>query len=151
MDFIIGLPRTSKQHDSIMVVVEKLTKATHFIPLNTTHKVTDVADIFMREVAQLHGISKTIVSDRDPKFTSNFWKGLFKGFRTNLKFSTTYHPESDGKIERVNRVIEDILRMYVMEKPSKWEYYLHLVEFAYNNGYQTSLKMSPFEALYGKK
>jgi hypothetical protein len=91
------------------------------------------------------------VSDRDPKFTSNFWKGLFKGFKMNLNFSTSYHPEYDGQIERVNRVIEDILRMYVMDKPSRWEDYLHLVEFAYNNGYHTSLKMSPFKALYGRK
>jgi hypothetical protein len=151
MDFITGLPRTSKQHDSIMVVVDKLTKAAHFIPLKTTHRAADVADIFLKEVACLHGIPKTIVSDRDPKFTSNFWKGLFKGFGTNLNFSTTYHPESDGQTERVNRVIEDILRMYVMDKPSRWEDYLHLVEFAYNNGYHTSLKMSPFEALYGRK
>jgi hypothetical protein len=147
MDFITGLSITGKLHDSIMVVVDKLTKDAHFIPLKTTHKATDVADIFMKEVARLHEISKTIVSDRDPKFTSNFWKG----FRTNLNFSTAYHPESDGQTERVNRVIEDILRMYVMEKPSKWEDYRHLVEFAYNNGYQASLKMSPFEALYGRK
>jgi hypothetical protein len=76
---------------------------------------------------------------------------LFKGFRTNLNFSIAYHPESDGKTERVNRVIEYMLRMYVMDKPSKWEDYLHLVEFAYNNGYQASLKMSPFEALYGRR
>jgi hypothetical protein len=96
MDFIIGLPRTSKQHDSIMVVVDKLTKVAHFIPLKNTHKATYVADIFLKEVARLHGIPKTILSDRDPKFTLNFWKGLFKGFRTNLNFSTTYHPESDG-------------------------------------------------------
>ena len=94
--------------------------------------------------------SKMIVSNRDPKFTLNFWKGLFKGFRTNLNFSTAYHPESDGQTERVNRVIEDILRMYVMDKPSRWEDYLHLVEFTYNNGYHTSLKMNPFEALYGR-
>jgi hypothetical protein len=151
MDFITGFPRTDKQHDSIMVVVNKLTKASHFILLKTTHKATEVADIFMKEVARLHEIPKTIVSDRDPKFTSNFWKGLFKGFRTNLNFSTTYHPKSDGQIEWVNQVIEDILRMYVMEKPSKWEDYLHLVEFSYNDGYQASLKMSPFEALYGRK
>jgi hypothetical protein len=69
------------------------------------------------------------VSNRDPNFTSIFWKGLFKGFGTNLNFSTSSHPESDGQIERVNQVIEDMLRMYVMDKPSKWEYYLHLVEF----------------------
>jgi hypothetical protein len=98
----------------------------------------------------LHIIPKTIVSNKDPKFTSNFWKGLFEGFGTNLNFSTTYHPESDGQTKRVNRVIEDILRMYVMDKPSRWEDYLLLVEFTYNNGYHASLKMSPFEALYGR-
>jgi hypothetical protein len=151
MDFITELPRTNKQHDSIMVVVDNLTKDAHFIPLKTTHKEADVANIFLKEVACLHGIPKTIVSDRDSKFTSNFWKGLFKGFRMNLNFSTLYHPESDGQTERVNRVIEDILRMYVMDKPSRWEDYLYLVEFAYNNGYHASLKMSPFEALYGRK
>ena len=91
------------------------------------------------------------MSDKDPKFTSNVLKRLFKGFGTNLNFSTTYHPETDGQTKRVNQVIEDMLRMYVMDKPSKWEDYLHLVEFSYNNGYQTSLKMSPFEALYGRK
>jgi hypothetical protein len=96
MDFITRLPRTRKKHDSIMVVVDKLTKDAHFSPLKTTHTVADVVDIFLKEVARLHGITKTIVSDRDPKFTSNFWKGLFKGFRMNLNFSTTYHPESDG-------------------------------------------------------
>jgi hypothetical protein len=151
MDFITGLPRIGKMHDSITVVVKKLTKATHFIPLKTTHKETDVVDIFMKEVARLHKIPKTIVFDRDPKFTSNFWKGLFKGFRMNWNFSIDYHLESDGQTERVNRVIEDILRMYVMDKPSKWKDYLHLVEFTYNNGYQASLKMSPFEALYDRK
>jgi hypothetical protein len=97
MDLIRGLPRTCKMHDSIMVVVDKLTKSTHFIPLKTTHKATVVAQIFMKEVEQLHRIPKTIVSDRDPKFTSNLWKGLFKGFRTNINFSTTYHPNSDGQ------------------------------------------------------
>jgi hypothetical protein len=111
MDFITGLPRKRKQHDAIMVVVDKLTKVAHFIPLKTTHKSTNVVDIYMMEVAQLHGIPNTIVSDRDPKFTSKFWRGLFKGFRTNLNFSTTYHPESDGQTERVNQVIEDMLMM----------------------------------------
>jgi hypothetical protein len=151
IDFITGFPRTSKQHDTIIVVVDKLTKAAHFIPMKTTHKATNVVDIYMREVARLHGVPKTIVSDRDPKFTSKFWKGLFKGFRTNLNFNIAYHLESDGQTERVNQVIEDMLRMYVTDKPSKWEYYLHLVEFAYKNGYQASLKMSLFEALYGRK
>jgi hypothetical protein len=87
------------------------------------------------------------VSNRD----QNFWKGLFNGFGTNLNFSTSYHPKSDGQTERVNQVIEDMLRMYVIDKPSKWEDYLHLIKFYYNNGYQASLKMSPFKALYGRK
>jgi hypothetical protein len=81
----------------------------------------------------------------------NFWKGFFKGFRTNLNIITTHHLESHGKTERTNKIIEDMLRMYVMDQPSKWEDYIHLVEFAYNNGYHASLKTSPFEALYGRK
>jgi hypothetical protein len=111
---------------------------------------TNIAEIYMREISRLHGVPKEIVSDRDPKFTSNFWKGLFRGFGTNLNFSTIYHRDSYGKTKRINLIIEDILRMYVMDKPSKWEDYIHLVEFAYNNGYQESLKMSLFEELYGK-
>jgi hypothetical protein len=116
IDFITKLPRIVKQHDSIMVVVDKLTKAAHFIPIKLTHKATNIEDIYMREIAKLHGVPRTIVLNRDPKFTSNFWMGLFKGFGTNLNFSTTYHPESDGKTERLNQVIEDMLMMYVMDK-----------------------------------
>jgi hypothetical protein len=97
MDFIIGLPRSNKQHDSIMVVVDKLMKVAHFIPLKTTHKAYNVADIYIMEEAHFHGIPKTIVSNRDPKFTSNFGRGLFKGFGTNLNFNMTYHPEFDGQ------------------------------------------------------
>jgi hypothetical protein len=151
MDFITKLPKKTKQHDSIMVVVDKLTKAAHFIPVKLTHNETKIVDIYMKEIARLHGVPKTIVPDRDPKFTSKFWKQLLKGFGRNLYFSTTYHPESDGKIERVNQVKEDMLRKYVMEKMTQWEKYLLVVEFAYKNGYQTSLKMSPFETLYGRK
>jgi hypothetical protein len=121
MDFITGLPKIGKLHDSIMVAVDKITKTTHFIPLKTTHKEAYFVHIFMKEVAQLHGIPKMIVSDTDPKFTSNFWEGLFEGFGTNLNFSTAYHSESDGQTERVDRVIEDMLRMHVMDKPSKWD------------------------------
>jgi hypothetical protein len=80
-----------------MVVMDKLTKATHFIPIKTTHKVASIADIYMKEVSRLHGVPKTIVSNRDPKFTSKFWKGLFKGFGINLNLNIVYHPESDGK------------------------------------------------------
>ena len=123
MDFIIRFPMTWRQHDSIMVVVDKLTKVAHFIPVKSTHKTDDIANIFMKEIFKLHGLLKAIVSDRDVKFTSNFWKGLC----TNLNFSTAYHPRTDGQKERVNQVLEDILRMYAMDKPTKWEDYLHLV------------------------
>jgi hypothetical protein len=116
VDFITKLPRRVKQHDSIMVAVDKLTKASHFILVNIAHKETNIVDIYVKEFGRLDGVSKAIVSDRDPKFTSIFWKGLFKGFGTNLNLSTTYHPESDGKTERTNMIIEDILRMYVMDQ-----------------------------------
>ena len=121
MDFITGLPMNWRQHDSIMVVVDKLTKAAHFIPMKYTHKTNDITKIFMRDIFKLHGFPKAIVSDRDVKFTSNFWKGLFEYLGTNLNFSTAYHPQIDGKIERVNQVLEDMLRIYVMDKPTKWE------------------------------
>ena len=112
---------TWRQHDSIMLVVDKLTKATHFILVKSTHKTDDIAKSFMKEIFKLHGLSKAIVSDRDFKFTSNFWKELFANLGTKLNFSTAYHPQTDGHTERVNQVLEDMLRMYVMDKPTKWE------------------------------
>ena len=92
MDFIIGLPMSWRQHDSIMVVVDKLTKAAHFIPVKSMRKTDDIAKIFMKDIFKLHGFPKAIVSDGDVKFTSNFWKGLFADLCTKLKFSTAYHP-----------------------------------------------------------
>ena len=151
MDFITGLLMTWRQHDSIMVVVDKLTKETHFILVKSTHKNDDIAKIFMKEIFKLHGFPKAIVFDEDVKFTSNFWKGLFADLGINMNFSTAYHPHIVGQIERVNQVLEDMNHMYVLEKPTKWEYYLHLVEFSYNNGHQASLGMSPYEALYGRR
>jgi hypothetical protein len=151
MDFIIGLPKSSKQNDAIMVVVEKLSKYAHFIPVKSTCKEIDISNIFMKEIFRLHGMPREIVSDRDTKFTSSFWKSLMVGFETKLLFSAAYHPQTDGQTERVNQILEDMLRMHVMHQPKKWEDYLPLVEFAYNNGYQESLKMSPFESLYGRK
>ena len=134
-----------------MVVVDRLSKSAHFIPVQSTYKTIQIADIFMKEIFRLDGIPKTVISDRDVKFTSTFWKTLFLGLGTKIHFSTAYHPQTDGKTERVNHVLEEMLCMYVMQQPTKWEDYLHLVEFSYNNGYQDSLKMSPFEALYGRQ
>jgi hypothetical protein len=103
IDFITKFPKTDRKHDSIMVVVDKLTKAYHFVPIKTTHTTTNIVEIYMKEISRLHGIPRTIVSERDTKFTSNFWKGLFKGFGTNMNFGTSYHPQSDGNKERVSR------------------------------------------------
>jgi hypothetical protein len=134
-----------------MVVIDKLNKSAHFIPIKSTFKAINIAEIFMKEIFRLHGIPKMVILDRDVKLTSSFWKELFAGLNTNMNFSTSYHPQMDGKIERTNQIIEDMLRMYVRKKPKKWEDYIHLVEFAYNNGYQTSAKLIPFEVLYDKK
>ena len=117
IDLIIGLHRTKYQHDSVMVVVDTLKKAAHFIPVKSTFGTTQVADVFLKEVVRLHGIPKMIVSDRDAKFTAAFWKGLFGGMGTKLNFSTAYHPQTDGQTERTNQILEDMLRTYVMDRP----------------------------------
>ena len=109
------LPNTWSQHGVIMVVLDKLTKSTHFILVKTIHKENEITYIYVKEVARFHGIPKSIVSDRDSKFTSHFWKGLFKGFGTYLNMSTSHHPQTGGQIERVSQVIEDMLRMHIME------------------------------------
>ena len=132
-------------------MVDKLSKAAHFIPIKTTYKAANIADIFLKKIFRLHGISKVIISDRDPKFTGNFWRYLFKGLNTKLNFSIAYDLQMDGHIERVNQVLEYMLRMYVEDYPTNWEDYLHLVDFSYNNHYQASTKLSPFKILYGRK
>ena len=135
----------------MMIVVYKLSRETHVIPVKKNHKFANIVDIFMKELFRLHRISKVIIFYRDPKFTGNFWKSLFKGLDSKLNFSTTYHLQTDGQTKIVNQVLEYMLRMYVRDYPKKWEDYLHLVEFAYNNHYQASAKLSPFEILYGRK
>ena len=99
---------------------------------------------------RLYGVPKKTISDRDVKFTSRFRKDLFAGLGIKLDFNTTYHPQTDGKIKRVNKIFKDMLRMYLMDQHKKSKEYLPLVEFSYNNGYKESLNMSPFEALYGR-
>ena len=104
-----------------MVVADKISKEAHFILVKTTYKGTDIVDIFMKEIFHLHGIPKMIISDRDPKFTGNLWKSLFKGLGTKLNFSSSYHPQTDGQIERVNIFLEDMLRIHVRDHPNKRE------------------------------
>ena len=151
MDFITCLLKSTKQNDSIFVVIDKLSKQAHFIHVKSTYKAVNIVDIFLKEIFRLHGTPKAIISDQDVKFIGNFWRSLFSGLETQLNFSTAYHPQTNNKIDRVNQIVEDKLQMYVMNNPTKWEDYLHLVEFSHNNGYQTSTKMSPFEVLYVRK
>ena len=134
-----------------MVIVEKISKSSHFKPVKSTYKAVNIVVIFMKEIFRLHGVLKVIVLNRDAKFTGNFWKSLFKCLGIQLNFNTAYHPQTYGKTERVNQVLEDMLRMYVVENPGKWEDYLDLVEFAYNNHFQVCAGMSPFEILSGRK
>ena len=149
MDFITDFLRTFRQHDSIMVVVEILTKVAHFIPVKPTYLASDVAQVFIRDVVILHVFMKNIVSDRDAKFTSKFWKYLFVVLGVNMAFITTYRLQTNGQTEKVNEILEDVLRMYLVHQQRRWAEYLQLVEFTYNNIYQESLRMSLFEALYG--
>ena len=100
LDFITGLPRNQNQNYYIMVVVDNLSKEAHFIHVKTTYKVANIADIFLKQIFRLHGVPKVIISDRDPKFTRNFWKFLFKGLNTTLNFSTSFPPQTDGQTER---------------------------------------------------
>ena len=150
MDFIDGLPRSKKGNTIIWVIVDRLTKVAHFIPVKTERNAPKLAQIFMKEVVRLHGIPKTIVSDRDTIFTSRFWKSFQEAMGSELCLSTAYHPQSDGQTEVVNKVLEDLLRACTLDFGGNWEDHLHLAEFTYNNSYQSTIGMAPFEALYGK-
>nr|AAM08795.1 Putative retroelement [Oryza sativa Japonica Group]AAP52970.1 retrotransposon protein, putative, Ty3-gypsy subclass [Oryza sativa Japonica Group] len=151
MDFITGLPRTSSGHDSIWVVVDRLTKVAHFIPVHTTYTGKRLAELYLARIMCLHGVPKKIVSDRGSQFTSKFWQKLQEEMGTRLNFSTAYHPQTDGQTERVNQILEDMLRACALDFGGAWDKSLPYAEFSYNNSYQASLQMAPFEALYGRK
>jgi len=151
MDFIVGLPKTQRGHDSIWVVVDYLTKVAHFIPVRTTYPGAKLAELYISRIVCLHGVPKRIISDRGSQFTSRFWEQLHDSLDTKLQFSTAYHPQTDGQTERTNQVLEDMLRACAIQYGSGWDKMLPYAEFSYNNSYQASLKQSPFEALYGRK
>jgi hypothetical protein len=151
MDFIVGLPRTSKGFDSIWVIIDRLTKIAHFLPVKVKYTVATYAELYIACILSLHGVPKTILSDRGPQFVSKFWEELHKSLGTKLLHSSAYHPQTSGQTERVNQILEDMLRACVLEFPQKWDDCLPLEEFSYNNSYQESIKMAPFEALYGRQ
>ncbi|KAL4021165.1 hypothetical protein IC575_019956 [Cucumis melo] len=150
MDVITGLPRTLRGFTVIWVVVDRLTKSAHFVPGKSTYTASKWAQLYMSEIVRLHGVPVSIVSNRDARFTSKFWKGLQTAMGTRLDFSTAFHPQTDGQTERLNQVLEDMLRACALEFPGSWDSHLHLMEFAYNNSFQATIGMTPFEALYGK-
>ncbi|WVZ52439.1 hypothetical protein U9M48_003494, partial [Paspalum notatum var. saurae] len=149
MDFIVGLPRTPKGNDSIWVIVDRLTKSAHFIPMKATHHTPKLAELYIQNVLRLHGVPISIITDRGPQFTAKFWKSLHEALSTKLDYSTAYHPQTNGQTEQVNQLLEDLLRACVLTYGSNWEDSLPYAEFSYNNSYQASIEMSPFQALYG--
>ncbi|XP_040988927.1 uncharacterized protein LOC121236542 [Juglans microcarpa x Juglans regia] len=151
MDFVIGLPRTSKGNNSIWVVIDRLTKSAHFLAIKNTNPMEKLTRLFVAEIVRLHGVPRTIVSDRVTRFTSRFWQSLQDTLGTKLKFSSVYHPHTDGQTERTIQTLEDMLRACVLQEKDEWEKLLPLIEFAYNNSFQATIQMAPYEALYGRK
>jgi hypothetical protein len=147
MDFVEGLPK-SHGKDVILVVVDRLTKYAHFLPMSHPYSVHTVAQLFIDNIFKLHGMPAVIVSDRDRIFTSKMWHEVFAALKVDLRFSTAYHPETDGQTERVNQSLEQYLRSMAFLEPQKWSEWLPLAEWWYNSAYHTAIKTSPFQALY---
>ena len=144
MDFITGLPKTNHDHNSVWVVVDRLTKLVNFILTRKDVKTPKLARLFIEHLYRLYGMPVDIVSNRDRKFDSHFWREVFKKLDTTLSMSTAY-----GQTERVNQVLEDMLQAYVTKKQSNWEEYLPHLEFAYNSSKHLATGFSPFMLMYG--
>ncbi|GJV46125.1 putative reverse transcriptase domain-containing protein [Tanacetum coccineum] len=151
MDFVTKLPKTSSGHDTIWVIVDRLTKSAHFIPTRATDSMETLTRLYIKEIVSRHGVPISIISDRDSHFTSRFWQSMQNALGTQLDMSMAYHPETDGQSERTIQTLEDMLRACVIDFGKGWERHLPLVEFSYNNSYHASIKAAPFEALYGRK
>lgn len=151
MDLVTKLPKTVRKHDAIWVIVDRLTKSALFLPIQETFSIEKLADLYMKEVVARHGVPITIVSDRDGRFTSRFWNKFQGELGTRLNLSTAYHPQTDGQSERTIQTLEDMLRACAIDFGGNWDDHLPLVEFSYNNSYQSSIGMPPYEMLYGRK
>ncbi|GJY61571.1 putative reverse transcriptase domain-containing protein [Tanacetum coccineum] len=151
MDFITKLPKTSSGYDTIWVIADRLTKSAYFLPMKETDMMERLMRLYLKEVVSRHGVPVSIISDRDSRFTSYFWQSLQKVLGTRLDMSTAYHPQTNGQSERTIQTLEDMLRACVIDFGNGWDRHLPLEEFSYNNNYHTSIKASPFEALYGRK
>ena len=149
MDFIFGLPKSLYGNTGIWTIVDRFSKQAHFIPVKKTIKAPHMANLFIAQIFKYHGLPKSIVSNRDPRMTSLFWKGLFENMGTRLDFSSAYHPQTDGQSEIVNSIVLDLLKNYVndVDHRNQWEKYLPLVEYAYNNTVHSSTGKSPFEII----
>ena len=133
MDFVVGLPRTKAGNDALWVIVDRLTKSARFIPMNCRWEMEQLARAYIKYVVRFHGVPRTIVSDRDTRYLSQFWQTLQQAMGTTLLYSTSFHPQTDGQTERTNQVLEDMLRAIAMEWQGSWDEHLDLVEFSYNN------------------
>lgn len=149
MDFIGPLPKTKTGYDSIVVFVDKLTKMVHYSPAHIKDTAVDIAKIFIKDIFKLHGLPRTIISDRDTRFTGHFWRSVFRTLGTRLAMSTAFHPETDGQTERANRTLLENLRSFVSQHQDDWELHLPILEMAYNNSVNASTGHTPFYLNYG--
>jgi transposase InsO family protein len=133
----------------LLVVVERFSHYGHFIPLAHPYTAAMVASLFVNHIYKLHGLPETIVSDRDPVFTSRFWQELFRTIGSELKMSTPYHPATNGQTERLNQCVETYLRCFVHSCPKKWSEWISLAEYWYNTNHHSTLNSSPFMVFYG--
>ena len=130
------------------MIIDRVTKLAHFLRVKVNYPLNKLAQLYIQEIVRLHGVSTSIVSNRDPKFTSHFWESLQAAMGTKLTFSTTYHPQTDGQSECSIQTFEDMLRACVLDLGGRWDSHLPLIEFAYNNKYHSSIEMAHFESLY---
>lgn len=151
MDLITQLPRSRAGNDAIVVFVDKLTKMVHYVATTTTVTAPQLADLFMREVVRLHGVPESILSDRDPRFTANFWRAFWTQLGTKLVMSTAYHPQTDGQTERANRTLEEQLRSYINDRQTDWDQHLSTLELAFNNSKHASTGYTPFSLNSGRE